>query len=259
MAEIEERGQLRVGTSVNLPWAMRDIHDELIGFEIDNAGRLATDLGVTLEIVELPFGGLLAALEDGTVDVVAAGLSVTPERARRVAFSTAYMTADVAVIVRVADLIEHHDIIGFNDPAITVAAVAGTTTEIAALHNLPSASLQLFDTVGASIDAFLAGEVTVLVGETPVPELLLLENPDVFTTLPEALLSSTQAFAVRRDEFAFRTFLDNWVTAYETAGILDSARHYWFGGDEWIGRIAEPLVEAEIADVADQEEAVPAE
>ncbi|MEZ5906134.1 MAG: transporter substrate-binding domain-containing protein, partial [Geminicoccaceae bacterium] len=108
MAEIAERGLLRVGTSLNLPWAMRDTREELIGFEIDNAGRLATDLGVALDIVELPFDGLLEALENGTVDVVAAGLSVTPERARRVAFSTAYMTADVAVIVRVADLVEHH-------------------------------------------------------------------------------------------------------------------------------------------------------
>jgi polar amino acid transport system substrate-binding protein len=246
MAEIEERGVLRVGTSLNLPWAMRDAHGELFGFEIDNASRLASDLGVALELVELPFGELLDALENGTVDVVAAGLSITPERARRVAFSAPYMTSDVGVVVRVTDLAERADILGFNQSDVTVAAVAGTTTEIAALHALPSASLQPFATVGASIEAFLDGETTVLVGETPVPELLLFENPDVFTLLPESLLSSGQAFAVRRDEHAFHTYLDNWVSAYETAGMLDRARRYWFAEHEWLGRLDELLVEVAI-------------
>lgn len=248
MDEIAERGVLRVGTAINLPWAMRDADGEMFGFEIDNAGKLATDLGVGLEIVELPFAELLSALDGKLVDVVAAGLSITPERALRAAFSIPYMTSDVGVVVRVADLADHDDIIGFNDPSVSVAAVADTTTEIAAMHALPSASLQLFDRVGATIDAFLAGEVTALVGETPVPELLMLENPDVFTMLPESLLSSGQAFAVHRDEHRFHTYLDNWVTAYETAGILESSRRYWFGGDEWIGRLDEPLVEAAIED-----------
>jgi len=253
MAEIEERGVLRVGTSLNLPWAMRDAHGDLFGFDIDNASKLASDLGVALELVELPFGELLDALENGTIDVVAAGLSITPERARHVAFSAPYMTSDVGVIVRVADLTERHDILGFNESDVTVAAVAGTTTEIAALHALPSASLQLFDTVGASIEAFLDGETTVLVGETPVPELLRFENPDVFTLLPESLLSSGQAFAVRRDEHAFRTYLDNWVSAYETAGVLDKSRRYWFVEHAWLGRLDTPLVEVAIEEPAAEE------
>lgn len=255
MADIAERGVLRVGTALNLPWAMRDVDGELFGFEVDNAVKLATDLGVALELVELPFGELLDALENGTVDIVAAGLSITPERARRAAFSTPYMKSDIGLVVRVADLTERHDVLDFDDPAVSMAAVADTTTELAALRLLPSASLELFESVGASIEAFLAGETTVLVGETPVPELLLHENPDVFTMLPETVLSSGQAFAVRRDEHAFHTYLDNWVSAYETAGILESSRRYWFVEHAWLGRLDTPLLEVAIGTDATEDPA----
>jgi ABC-type amino acid transport substrate-binding protein len=163
------------------------------------------------------------------------------------------MSSDVGVVVRVVDLTERHDILGFNEPDVTVAAVAGTTTEIAALHALPSASLQLFDTVGASIEAFLDGETTALVGETPVPELLRFENPDVFTLLPESLLSSGQAFAVHRDEHTFHTFLDNWVRAYETAGVLEKARRYWFVEHAWLDRLDTPLLEVAIEEPATED------
>jgi polar amino acid transport system substrate-binding protein len=248
LAEIAERGALRVGTALNIPWAMRDTAGEPFGFEVDMAAKLATDLEVALELVEMPFAELLDALESGSVDMIAAGLSITPERARRVAFSDPYMGTDVGVVVRIADLAAREDIIGFDDPAVTVAAVAGTTTEIAATRNLPTATLQLYPTVGESITAFLEGSATVLVAETPVPELLIAENPEVFTVLPDSLLGTVQAFAVRPDEPRFLTYLDNWIAAYEAAGVLEAARQYWFGGQDWAPRLDTPLTEVPIED-----------
>jgi len=246
MGEIAERGTLRVGTALNIPWAMRDHAGEPFGFEVDMAAKLATDLEVTLELVEMPFAELLDALESGSVDMIAAGLSITPERARRVAFSDPYMATDVGVVVRIADLTDRLDIIGFDDPAVTVAAVTGTTTEIAA-----SRTFQLHPTVGESITAFLDGTATALVGETPVPELLLAENPEVFTVLPDSLLGTAQAFAVRPTEQRFLTYLDNWLAAYETVGVLEASRHYWFAGHDWATRLDSPLTEALIEDAGD--------
>lgn len=251
MTEIAERGTLRVGTALNIPWAMRDHAGEPFGFEVDMAAKLATDLEVTLELVEMPFAELLDALEAGSVDMIAAGLSITPERARRVAFSDPYMATDVGVVVRIADLTDRLDIIGFDDPTVTVAAVTGTTTEIAASRTLPTASLQLHPTVGESITAFLDGTATALVGETPVPELLLAENPEVFTVLPDSLLGTAQAFAVRPTEQRFLTYLDNWLAAYETVGVLEASRQYWFAGHDWAARLDSPLTEALIDDAGD--------
>jgi polar amino acid transport system substrate-binding protein len=249
MADIAERGILRVGTTLNIPWAMRDSAGEPMGFEIDNAARLANDLGVELELVELPFDALLDALEAGTVDVVAAGLSITPERALRAAFSDPYMIGDVSVVVRVADLDRYDSLMSLDDPAVTAATVAGTTTELAIARSLPSVSLGSYATVSEAIQAFLDGEVTALVAETPIPELLLAENQEVFAILPDPLYTSAQAFAVARGEHTFRTFLDNWIVASEIGGTLESARFYWFGGRDWLPRLDRPLFDIPIEDV----------
>ncbi|MGI9508296.1 MAG: transporter substrate-binding domain-containing protein, partial [Geminicoccaceae bacterium] len=48
---IKQNGVLKVGMSTFVPWAMRDKEGELIGFEIDVATELATDMGVDIEFV----------------------------------------------------------------------------------------------------------------------------------------------------------------------------------------------------------------
>lgn len=129
-----ECGTLRVGTALNIPWAMRTNDGELFGFEVDNASKLATELSGDLDLVEMPFAELIPSLQEGEIDVIAAGMSVTPGRALEVAFSTPYMTSTVGAVVRVSDLSDRPDVIAFNDADVTIAAAAGTTTEIAAIQ-----------------------------------------------------------------------------------------------------------------------------
>jgi polar amino acid transport system substrate-binding protein len=253
LEDIKNRGSIRVGTALNLPWAMRGHDGEMFGFEVDNASKVAMEMGVELELVEMPFGDLIPSLERGEIDMIAAGMSVLPERALRVAFSDPYMTSSVGMVVRVAALADREDVIDFAVPSVTVAAVADTTTEAAAIRGLPTADIRLYESVDAAIRAFLAGEVMVLAAETPIPELLLAENPAVFTILPETMINTGEAFAVQQDEMAMLTFLNNWISAYETAGILEASRDYWFGSDDWIGRLTEPLIVVPIEEDAPAE------
>src|SRR6202035_4290812 len=46
--QIKKRGKINVGMSTFVPWAMRDKQGTWIGFEIDVAKKLATDMGVEL-------------------------------------------------------------------------------------------------------------------------------------------------------------------------------------------------------------------
>ncbi len=58
-----------------------DGKDEIVGFDIDIAKEIAKDLDVELEIKDMDFNGLLAALDAGKVDFVVAGM--TPDEERR--------------------------------------------------------------------------------------------------------------------------------------------------------------------------------
>lgn len=70
------------------------------GVDVDVAGEIAKDLGITLEIVDMDFDGLINALVSGKGDFIAAGMSVTEDRKKSVDFSIEYVTSSQYLIIK---------------------------------------------------------------------------------------------------------------------------------------------------------------
>lgn len=89
-----------VGTSAdNPPYEfMRD--GEIVGFDVDLMVAIGQHLGKNIDFRNMEFHGLLAALSSNNVDMVIAGMSITPERQKRVEFSIPYTDARIAVLFR---------------------------------------------------------------------------------------------------------------------------------------------------------------
>ncbi|HEU0200820.1 MAG TPA: transporter substrate-binding domain-containing protein, partial [Burkholderiaceae bacterium] len=60
------------------------------GYDVDVARLLAKDLGVRLELVAVPSANRITYLQVGKVDLVISSLGVSPDRAKAIAFSSAY-------------------------------------------------------------------------------------------------------------------------------------------------------------------------
>ncbi|MCT8975424.1 ABC transporter substrate-binding protein [Clostridium sp. CX1] len=107
MERIKKNGKLVLGTSADYP--PYEFHksingkDEIVGFDIEVAKEIAKDLGVKLEVKDMKFDGLLAALDQGNVDIVVAGMTPTPEREKNVDFSNVYYQAVQTIVVRASD------------------------------------------------------------------------------------------------------------------------------------------------------------
>jgi polar amino acid transport system substrate-binding protein len=59
---IKDRGSIRVGVAMFLPWSMRDKKGNLIGFEIDVAKKVAADMKVDVKLVPTAWGDLIPQL-----------------------------------------------------------------------------------------------------------------------------------------------------------------------------------------------------
>lgn len=77
-----------------------------------NRNRKSGDLKIKIVFTVLPFDGLLPALVEGRGDIVAAGLTITDGREKKVAFSSPYLTdiSEILVTARGAD-----DIVSIED------------------------------------------------------------------------------------------------------------------------------------------------
>ena len=75
---------LVVGTNAEFaPFSFRE-GNKIVGFDIDIAREVCQRLGKEMELKDMPFDALLPELTLGSVHFVAAGMSCTEERAKRV-------------------------------------------------------------------------------------------------------------------------------------------------------------------------------
>lgn len=82
------------------PWTYHDESDELVGYDVEVAKKIAEKLGVTATFVEGEWDGLLAGLDGGRYDIMVNGVGITEERQQSYAFSSPYAFNRTAVIVR---------------------------------------------------------------------------------------------------------------------------------------------------------------
>ena len=70
------------------------------GYDVQIAKRIAKALDMEPVAVKMEFGALVDALGNGTIDIICAGMSVTPERTQSADFTDSYIDDEVIMVVK---------------------------------------------------------------------------------------------------------------------------------------------------------------
>jgi len=192
MKRVKESGKLILGTSADYP--PYEFHksingkDEIVGFDIEVAREIAKDLGVTLEIKDMKFDGLLAALDQGVIDIVVAGMSPTPDRAKSVDFSNVYYQSKQMLVVRAAD----KDIITSKDAmnGKTIGVQKGAIQETIATEQFSTSTQMALGKISDLVLALKSKRIDAAIIEYPVALANTNANPDLFITAIEIPMES---------------------------------------------------------------------
>lgn len=231
--------KLRVGTFLSTPYAANAKDGTLIGSEIDIAQRLGRDLGVNVEIKTLAWDQLIPALQRGDVDIIIAGLSITPERALQVYFSNPYSSSGVSIATNIQLTANFGSIENLNRPDVAIGVIGGTVSEDAARQIFPKASIKLFSEETKAEDALVKGLLHGYVRAEPVPRFLALQHPkEVDVPISKPLVATREAFAVRRGDNDFINYLNAWIVARDADMWLVSTHKYWFESLSWQDKVA---------------------
>ena len=239
LEEIVRRGTLKVGLSTFVPWAMLDKNGDLVGFEVDVARQLASDMGVEIEFIQTKWSGIIPALLTGKFDIIIGGMSITPERNLSVNFTDAYEYSGQSIVANSDRIPGLSKIEQLNSPDIVLAARTGSTSVTAVEQFLPEAQLRLFDDEPQGVQELLNGRVDAWVSSFPFPQIQAEKYPDklYIPITPEIFKEEPISFAVRKGEHDFMNFLNNWITLKWGDGFLDSRYRYWFMGEEWMEQV----------------------
>ena len=99
--EVEEN-KIIVGTSADFaPFEYQDLtNGTIIGFDIEMVTMILEDLNYTVEVQDIAFESLIASLESGKIDVIAAAMTINDEREQQVDFTIPYYEADQSVLIK---------------------------------------------------------------------------------------------------------------------------------------------------------------
>ena len=236
---IKQDGVIRIGLSLFVPWSMRDVNGELIGFELDVGRKLAEDMGVEVEFVPTAWDGIIPALVSGNFDVIISGMSVTAQRNLTVNFSDPYAYSGLAVLAN-KSMTEGMSLEDFNSPEIIFAARRGATPASVIAAAFPNATLLLFDEDGASTQEVLNGNAHASMAAQPTPNREMNRNPETLIVPFDNLYDPRgEAFAVRKGDPDAMNFFNNWIAQEWRSGWLQERHDYWFAGEEWADQVAQ--------------------
>jgi len=234
LQQVLNEGEIRIGVVLMIPWAIRTTPDELTGFEIDVANQLALDLGVEADIRVYPQERIITALETGEIDLIAAGLAITPERALHVNFSNPYSTTGISMATNQDTTILVNELEDFDDPDFILATVTGSEATDLVSRVFPRAESREFETVETASEALIEGEVDAFLEEEPIPSFLALDNPStVDAPLSGPLVQRRAGFGVAKGDPDFLAFLNAWITSRQADTWLPTIHSFWFSSLRW--------------------------
>ena len=196
IAEIKKAGKLVIGTSADYPpyefHSLKDGKDVIVGFDIAIAEELAKDLGVALEIKDMQFDGLLAALQAGNIDIVISGMTPTEERKKSVDFTNTYYYAIHGVMVRTADKDKYASVEALKKARLSAQKgtiqVGIAKTQILGLSKEAAekdqTSVKEVGTIKNLVLDLKNSKVDAIVAELPVANAYIGKNPDLAVAAP---------------------------------------------------------------------------
>lgn len=100
-SKIEKNKTITIGLDDTfVPMGFRDASGKLVGFDIDLANKVFANLGIKVKWQPIDWSMKETELNSGNIDAIWNGYSKTPDRAKKVSFSTVYHTAPLALVVK---------------------------------------------------------------------------------------------------------------------------------------------------------------
>lgn len=229
LADILKEGKMTIAVPENFPpfgSVGKSLEHE--GYDVDVAKLIAEDLGVELEILPVTSKQRIPFLTSEKVDLVISSMGANPERAKSIWFSSAY-----APFFSGAFAADEMDINSAKDLSGKKVGLTGGTLEDLELSKMVGDDVEIirFGDNAATISAFVAGQVDVLVTGNTVAAKVGEDNPDLSLETKFIIKESPAFIGVRPGETNMLQWVNVFILHKKLGGQLNELSNTWFGQD----------------------------
>ena len=179
--------------------------------------RCAQKLGLELVVDDMDFDSALSAVQTGKSDIVAAGVTVTPERQNTMSFTDSYANGVQVVIVK-----EGSDIKSIDDlEGKKIGTQRGTTGFIYCSDDYGDDNVIGFDDGATAVQNLLAGKVDCVVIDN-VPAQEYVKANAGLTILDTEYANEDYAIGLAKDNTALQEALNKALAELKADGTIQS-------------------------------------
>ncbi len=170
--------------------------DKVVGVDMDIAQAIADAMGKELEIKNMDFTGALMAVQNGTVDLVAAAVSVDEERKKVMDFSVDYVNStEVVVVNKEKAAVATADAEGLKGKVIGVQQ--GNIADFYVEDNVEAKEIKRYTKFGQAAEDLKNNRIDCIVMDRYPAEDLVKSNPEL-AILDGTLFEDKYAIAVKK-------------------------------------------------------------
>lgn len=223
-----QRGTLRVGDCLTFaPFGFYDKNGQPDGYDVDLAKELAKEMGVKLEVVNTTSANRIPNLQTSKVDVVFCNFTRNLERAKVIDFTTPYVVASEALLVKKSSGIQ-----SVKDMANrTIATVKGSTNgdEVRSL-GFPI-KIQEYDSSQAAILAVKQGQADAMIEDNNFLAYQAKLDPELVVTNEALVPLEYNAFGVKAGDQQWLSYLNLFLFNINASKLNAQLYKKWFGAD----------------------------
>jgi polar amino acid transport system substrate-binding protein len=236
LAAIVKSGEIRIGTTGNQPpFSMKSKTGELMGYEIDLANALATNMGVKAKLVKLPFSELMDALKSGKIDVIMSGMTITPERNLLALFAGPYVISGKSILTKSSKVAAFNADSGATGKKYKIVCLKGSTSEEFVKTVMSKQELVAVANYNDAVNMVINDQADAMVADKPICVLSIMRFPgkDLVTT-EQQLTIEPIGMALPPGDPQFLNLVTNYLSSLQISGILSALEKKWFNDGSWM-------------------------
>ncbi len=229
LTAIMQRGKLMVGMDVSdiryQPFEMKNANGEIVGFDVDLARMMADELGVTLEIVQTNWDGIIPALVDSKFDLLISAMSVTMERNKAINFSAPYYLSGKSLLININDAarIDTYRDLNRKDTPVTTTF----SDDMVLDRYIPDAQVIRFDNDEDAVREVIEGRAKAYIAEKTKIFLFAKKYPRNTIALLEPFTFEPIAVGMRKGDVDLLNWVNNFLEILKGDGRLGMLEKRW--------------------------------
>lgn len=222
--------ELVVGSSATYrPFAYETPTKEIVGYDVDIIKAIAQKAGLQIKVVNTPWTGIFAALNNGDVDLVISGVTINDKRKQSYDFTMPYFEARQLIAVQKDSTAKSlKDLAGKK-----VGVVTGSTGDDTASREFGKTNpdIRRFESTPVVISELLNSGVDAAIGDNGVIAFRVQEHKQLKTVNDPAFPKEYFGVVVKQGNKALLDKLNSGLSAIKADGSYAQIYKKWFQAD----------------------------